>query len=379
VGKSFTVNIRITNILSNQEQEIRVMKNLRILFSAVSMLWFALSVHGQISITSDDFPGPGESMIMQDASGPVTFNPGDPGGNRTWTIPELDWTLPYQIDCIDPGNTPLADQFPSATRCLVFSVEEDTISGTGYRYERIAQNGYFGVGFAVHTDLLDHIEIFSPEAVEAPLPATMGASWTTVERYTLQVGIYTMTHVDSTISNADAWGTITTPFGTFPCLRIFEQNWVKTRYSIPLPPTQIATVSYAWVSNSPAAFTPVSFESEDGVTDPNFTQGYMTIGRIGTLSADPVRGPVASKFTLGQNYPNPFNPTTSLPISLEKAGSVEITVYNELGEIVSSETQYFGPGNHAIGFDGSAWASGNYFAQVRADGQLQTKRMTLVK
>lgn len=116
------------------------------------------------------------------------------------------------------------------------------------------------------------------------------------------------------------------------------------------------------------------------MTDPNFTEGLVTLTRLGTVDTPELpRGPVAESFTVGQNYPNPFNPTTSLPITLQQAGNVEITIYNELGEVVSSETRTFGPGNHTVGFDGSAWASGNYFASVKAGDQLQTKRMTLVK
>ncbi|MFH1734296.1 MAG: T9SS type A sorting domain-containing protein, partial [bacterium] len=59
--------------------------------------------------------------------------------------------------------------------------------------------------------------------------------------------------------------------------------------------------------------------------------------------------------------------------------NVEVTIYNELGAVVSYEQYSFGPGNHTIAFDGNAWASGNYFAQVKAGEQLQTKRMTLLK
>jgi hypothetical protein len=38
-----------------------------------------------------------------------------------------------------------------------------------------------------------------------------------------------------------------------------------------------------------------------------------------------------ARFVLGQNYPNPFNPVTSIPVTLNTAGRVQIEVFDVLG------------------------------------------------
>jgi hypothetical protein len=73
---------------------------------------------------------------------------------------------------------------------------------------------------------------------------------------------------------------------------------------------------------------------------------------------------------LEQNYPNPFNPTTTIEFSLPYASVVTLSVYNILGQEVSSlllnqEMEY---GEHEIEFDASLLPSGVYFYRLSADG-----------
>ncbi len=85
-------------------------------------------------------------------------------------------------------------------------------------------------------------------------------------------------------------------------------------------------------------------------------------------------------YLLGQNYPNPFNPTTTIPFSLQKAGKVELKVFDILGrEVVTLVDQRMQPGFHKIRFDGTGLASGIYHYRLKFDGKVYTKRMLLVK
>ena len=114
--------------------------------------------------------------------------------------------------------------------------------------------------------------------------------------------------------------------------------------------------------------------------DPNFTTGDLYVTQYGgQLSADPPRGPVADRFSIGQNYPNPFNPTTTLPVELQRNAKVTISIYDETGRLVSNEEMELPAGAHNLPIDGSHWATGAYFARVNADGQSLSTKMTLIK
>jgi photosystem II stability/assembly factor-like uncharacterized protein len=91
-------------------------------------------------------------------------------------------------------------------------------------------------------------------------------------------------------------------------------------------------------------------------------------------------------FYLSQNYPNPFNPGSSITYSVPDISSVEIKVYNLLGEEIN--TIYKGiksPGSYTIRFSGNNLPSGVYFYRLSATNlktgavKSETKKMILLK
>ena len=79
-------------------------------------------------------------------------------------------------------------------------------------------------------------------------------------------------------------------------------------------------------------------------------------------------------------YPNPFNPTSTITFALAERGPIELSVYNTLGQrvaILASGVQ--DAGRHDVRFDASSLPSGVYVYTLRAEGQLLTGRLLLVK
>jgi hypothetical protein len=86
------------------------------------------------------------------------------------------------------------------------------------------------------------------------------------------------------------------------------------------------------------------------------------------------------EYNLNQNYPNPFNPSTTIEYSIAKEANVQIILYNELGQQLS--TIFDGvkkEGKHKVQFDGSNYPSGVYFYQILVDGNFEAKKMVLIK
>jgi hypothetical protein len=89
---------------------------------------------------------------------------------------------------------------------------------------------------------------------------------------------------------------------------------------------------------------------------------------------------IPNKFTLEQNYPNPFNPTTTIRYTIPSAASVQLKIYNVLGnEIATIVNEELPPGNYTVEYDASNLPSGIYFYTLTTNDITETKKMTLIK
>jgi hypothetical protein len=87
-----------------------------------------------------------------------------------------------------------------------------------------------------------------------------------------------------------------------------------------------------------------------------------------------------SSFSLDQNYPNPFNPSTKISFTLDKAGVTTLTVYNVLGQKVSTLfSKDLAAGKHSINFDASSLSTGVYFYKLESGDYVSVKKMMLLK
>lgn len=123
---------------------------------------------------------------------------------------------------------------------------------------------------------------------------------------------------------------------------------------------------------------------KDGVgihtkVDLNFERTSLSVNGSTSSSGLP------TEFALGQNYPNPFNPTTDINFALPSAADVELSVYNLLGQKVTTLVNGSMPaGNHTVTWDGTSEsggqvASGIYFYRISAGSFNETKKMMMLK
>jgi len=87
-------------------------------------------------------------------------------------------------------------------------------------------------------------------------------------------------------------------------------------------------------------------------------------------------------------YPNPFMPTSSISFNVKESTmphNVILKIYNGKGNIVRNLiNSTFDSGEHKISWDGkddegNSVASGIYFYQLDIDGEINTKKMVLMK
>jgi len=83
---------------------------------------------------------------------------------------------------------------------------------------------------------------------------------------------------------------------------------------------------------------------------------------------------------LSDIYPNPFNGVSTFAFSLNRPGMVNIEVFNSLGrrqgKLVSGS---YPVGSHNVSWNGGSFPSGDYIIRLNANGQVSTRKVTLVR
>jgi hypothetical protein len=100
----------------------------------------------------------------------------------------------------------------------------------------------------------------------------------------------------------------------------------------------------------------------------------------GIINSNEKNNETPRAFTLNQNYPNPFNPTTKITFSLAKAGPVQLSVYNMLGqEVQKLVNEPMNSGDHTFTFYARNLPSGVYIYRLTSGKLSETKKMILLK
>jgi len=87
-----------------------------------------------------------------------------------------------------------------------------------------------------------------------------------------------------------------------------------------------------------------------------------------------------TKFALYPNYPNPFNTKTILAFEIKERCTVELDIYNVLGEKVDNLSRgVHSPGVYKAVWDSRQLPSGIYYAVLTSGNFRQTQKLTLVK
>jgi subtilisin family serine protease len=107
--------------------------------------------------------------------------------------------------------------------------------------------------------------------------------------------------------------------------------------------------------------------------------------RVATGVLEMADGKRAPALLLDQNYPNPFNPSTWIPFYLPADGDASMRIFDVKGRLVKNlRERWYSKGPHSVRWDGTddrgvSVASGVYFCRLEQGGEMQTRKMTLLR
>ncbi|MEM9717716.1 MAG: FlgD immunoglobulin-like domain containing protein [Bacteroidota bacterium] len=253
-----------------------------------SMLFYSLAF-SQITITSEDVLSLRGNSFTQEGtlSESVDVTPGMAGPDQTWDLGAIpmDSTINITWSFEPPENTPYAADFPDANFVQVFTFDTLGISLATYNYGKVSETEFISLGDVTITSfgsLADTTFDAFGDTI-AIFPLTYEKSWTEVSSDTVDFfGTESIT-VDSTEYFVDAYGTVTVQAGAFECLRIRTTD-KSTEYTvvsgITIDSTDFSSVSYIWISKE--AFIIATMESQEGSSDPDFSDAALFTRLAGT-------------------------------------------------------------------------------------------------
>jgi hypothetical protein len=322
------------------------------------ILFCALSASSQAVITHAShapFIGYGSThMYIEDMWDPIDIDPGPAGANQSWDFSDYIGTDEEQLNFIDPEDTPFADSIAGSDINIAISNEfEDE---AGYAFMQINSSAFTLKAFGI----LDEGEpmayaMFNPSPMIMVFPFAYGGSFDTQGEMEINMEEMTMVQKMWSSSEADAWGNITTPHGSYSdVLRVKTTTTDSTFIYIEgnlLFEDGYISIDYAWYSSNHR--TPV-FEI-NGDYDDEFIPwhvGYLTGETVG----------IEEKLQLSLNvYPNPASGHVSIDIPNIKSG-ISVRMSDLTGRIVYEAPVLTNVGKFT--FDVSGLAEGMYFIQL---------------
>ncbi|MEM6328492.1 MAG: glycosyl hydrolase [Bacteroidota bacterium] len=133
--------------------------------------------------------------------------------------------------------------------------------------------------------------------------------------------------------------------------------------------------------------TYVAFNAGDATATVTFSDGFALsvpartlASRLSTDVATEDPAAIPERFAVLPNAPNPFAARTTIRYTLPEPSAVTLRVYDLLGRMVYERTRAVTQaGTYAVEIGARGWPSGVYVAQVVAEREQQTIRMTLVR
>jgi hypothetical protein len=306
----------------------------------------------------------------------VTVDLGSTGGPHSWNFTAQPMGTENSYDVIVPkASTPFPDSFPNAN--LVYGAYED--GDTSYLYMQLTSNFLTTLGLC-DTEIVMQ---YSPHD-SIPLPIHYGDSHNYHYTYTMVEGDLTAKTDWYGYSAMDAYGTVTIPYGTFPCLRqcSFDTCALTTLYlGTPIFGDTTTHISYQFVTENYTAVVCIFSYADE--TNPNYTDAGI-LERMISFSPG-----IEESKTIHTNafswYPNPFSDYIEMSYTLARPCHCELTMYDITGKrvktLVSRQQQ---PGSYSVQWGGrdeigNPLPNGVYLCRLKIDNAVSLGKILLMR
>lgn len=323
------------------------------------------TVHAQLTISATSFPNVGDVFTHANDTS-HTVSPGTTGTNQTWDYSALQNIFQDTSTFVSVASTPYASSFPSANLAVLTGGNYAYLNKTATEIDMIGLAGDPGIGQVVAVN-------FTSPAIDAKSGVTYNSNYGYTSNFSISIPYSGQPPADSirvhqtsiVTKNFNGWGSVISPTGTWPCLRLYERDSNITVIDAHIPilgwqnavvTQQQTTVSYYYIDN--VSTDPIVTIDMDTTSSTPLDENYRLIYPAGITNSN--------KPTLFTVYPNPSSSTNiNLLIGGLKASDYFISIYDITGKQIFSEPYFVNETSVTnIELNSLQLASGSYIATV---------------
>lgn len=350
---------------------------MKFIVTVCSLFLISTLVQAQISILASDLPGAGDNIQVTNCA--VTgVNPGEAGANRTWNFSGL---VSQRQDTLQYRNTLQTPYSIFFLNFYVFGIKGQDLTVGGFGLQNVwdyylkdnSQYAIRGLGFTFQGVPLG--ATYSQNQRIFRLPLRFNDTDSSAYSITIQIpdiGRYKGSGYRK--YKVDGWGKITTPFGTFDCLRTESYiNGIDSltvaafglNFSFGIP---VERYEYAWYAKNQKA--PIL------QIEGRFAAGTFIPTRVFYRGFDQNPSTSVSGFTLDgwKVFPNPAVHGWQMEFPVNVIGG-NLSIFDVQGKLVKS----ISIAEAAVWLDMKECQAGWYTALLQKDGITAMQQMVLTR
>jgi len=300
------------------------------------------------------------------------WNPGPSGPNQSWDFSSVGHKQTWDWRFYDPATTAFADSFPSANMAFALPVADSPESWSYYRFANDSLHYLGSASIISPTDSTGFYQILEQDPdLELVFPFTYGSSVSDQSSGVQWVNVggmsFEQTRDKITSRTVDAYGSLTTPFGTFNNVlrvRTTESIADTLRTIIPVASSQ-EIVRYTWYS-ADERYVLMHMDSIAVISfglPVDINHAHMF--RSGEIMTSIEEERLADKLELSV-FPNPSRERLTVSFQLDHAERLSLRLSNIIGqELLREDLDYPSIGKRQHELDVSMLGPGYYLLSVQ--------------
>ena len=350
-----------------------IMKNL---FTLLIVSFLFTASYAQISIDKNDMATPNDTFRISSAANVSSFNFINTGTNYSWDFSGLTskgQTLEHYVAIsATPAIYNVVFMYPFiATFAQVRpDAQIATISITdGYNFYKNTTSSLKEVGFGAKVQGAPIPVQYQSADVIYKFPMNYNNLDSSDSYWQLSIpSLGFISEKKHRVNQVDGWGSVTTPYGTFNCLRLKSTVYQVDSFhydSIPLPFPAIPQTytEYIWLAKN-TGFPVVKATVRGMATTVSYIDSIKSFVGINPPKAE-------ESFSF---YPNPTNEIINIAINSTSEKSFNLRIFNVVGELVLEES-LSGQKNQTLNV--AHLKKGVYFVTVKLTDRTISKRLII--